>query len=373
MSITTSPNKTKSKPDDAKDRANRVVYRAWRDAVSAELQEREHYDEAERWDYCDTSPRHIINRNKPDLPPTADNVWVCSKSSEHDTVLFSPTCDYRFCPDCAHRHTARLLRRYVPAIEEQITKNPNYRLRTLTLTRSVTLGTRGFGETANKGFQLIQKLMAEVVGPNWNKKGAGLLANWEVGPNGLKLHYHMVYLGPWVDQKLLSKTWQKLTGGDRVVWVKAVLKNDGDWQGAVMETLKYATKFYTEDKATKERKYLSPALTVDLFEAMKGTRRIRSWGSFYSLEKQEDRAFCCSHCDAKMVKIAIGYYELWRLQDFSEDAWRLAIKKSLLQYRIADKYTDITKNKNRLHPKSTRLLPFMDEMPEKKSTHYDYE
>ncbi len=373
MTITETPPKTQPPTLVDAITKNDNVYRQWRDDVAAELQTRKHYDDAERWDYCDNSPRYKISRHKADLPPSTTTVWVCSASSEHDAVLFSASCDFRICPDCAHRHTARLLNRYVPAIEKEMAAHPKYRLRTIMLTRSVQLGSEGFAKAATEGFNLIQKLMYSVVGPDWNKKGAGLLANWEVGPNGHKLHYHMVYLGPWVAHKKLSEAWEKLTGGDKVVWITAVKHNDGDWQGAVIETLKYATKFYSENKATGERIYLSPKLTVDLFEAMKGTRRIRSWGSFYHLEEQKERVFCCEQCDSKMERIGVNYYEIWRETGFTKEGWKSAIRGSLLQYRIADKYTPITGEEDNSHPMSTRLLPFMDEVPIKNTLHYDHE
>lgn len=373
MIISENPKKNQSPPLSDTEKVNRADYRNWRDAVSQELQDRHHYDSAERWDYCDDSPRFRINRSKPDLPPSTTTVWVCSSSHECDAVLFSPTCDLRICPDCARRHSARLMNRYVPAIAEEMKKNPRYRLRTITLTRSVQLGDENFAESAKEGFELIQKMMRIVCSLNWNKQGRGLLANWEVGPSGNKLHYHMVYLGNWVDQKLMSSTWAKLTGGDKVVWVSAVKHNDGDWQGAVSETLKYATKFYSEDKETKKRLYLSASLTVDLFEAMKNTRRIRSWGSFYALEPEAERKFCCEECDGKMVRIGIGYYELWRVQNFSVDVWKLAIKKSLLNLRIADKSEDKAVKTENTPSKSQRLLPGMAEVRLKRTSHYDYE
>lgn len=347
-------------------------YRQWRDAVAALLQEKGFFDEAERWDYCDHSPRYKINRNQPELPPNAEAVWVCSASSEHDAVLFSASCDNRCCPDCAHRETARLLARYLPAIDKQMRLHPEYRLRTLTLTRSIQLGDKDFGKIASEGFKLIQKAMLEVVGPNWNKEGAGLLANWEVGPKGLKLHYHCVYLGEWVDQKRLSNTWKELTGGDFVVWVKAVKHNDGDWQGAVIETLKYATKFYKEDKTTGKRIYLPVELTVELMVALKNTRRIRSYGSFYSLDEQVERVFCCGDCGSKMVNLGLNYWQIWVETGFTEGGWKLAIRGSLLQFRSADNYPPITGKKDNSHPKSTRLLPGFDEVPVKGNAHYDY-
>lgn len=373
MTITHVSPKDKRLENAADRKRKRQDYRTWRDAVSDELQNRSHFDAAERWDYCDESPRTVLSHNQATLPPSVERVYLCSASHEHDAVLLASSCDLRICPDCAQRHSARLLSRYLPEIEKQMGLHPEYRLRTITLTRSVQLGCKDFGEIASDGFTLIQKLMRKVVGPDWNKKGAGLLANWEVGPNGQKLHYHMIYLGNWVDQKQLSRVWGNLTGGDIVVWVSAVKHNDGDWQGAVIETLKYATKFYSENKVTKVRNYLSPELTVDLFEALANTRRIRSYGSFYSIDEPLERTFVCSACGSKLAPVTIGHYELWRLTGFTLEGWRRAIKDAFLQFRTADNYTPHTGKTDKSHPKSTRLLPGFDQVPTKKRTHYDYE
>lgn len=372
MTITETPLKNKSPTAGSPKNATSAAYRAWRDEVEELLDERGHSDEAERWAYCDNSPRYIINRNQVELPSSAEAVWVCSASSEHDAVLFSSSCDFRICPECAHRHTARLLSRYIPAIEKEMGLHPEYRLRTITLTRSIQLDEMGFREAAQDGFELIQKAMKEVVGENWNKNGAGLLANWEVGSKGLKLHYHCVYLGNWVDQKRLSKVWQDLTDGDRVVWVSQVKHNDGDWQGAVSETLKYATKFYSEDKATGELIYLSPELTVLLFEVLKGTRRIRSWGSFYNIDVQNERVFCCSDCGSKMVRTRIEYFEIWRKTGFTETEWKALIGKSLLNLRTANKSPPQKAQANKAKSKQQPLLPCFEKMHVRGTAHYDY-
>ncbi len=373
MTITETPTENKPPTVGAIQSEKRLAYREWRDAVAQLLQDKHFFDEAERWHYCDDSPRYIINRNKVDIPPTAETVWVCSASSEHDAVLFSSSCDFRICPDCASKHTARLMKRYIPAIEKLLGTHPEYRLRTLTLTRSIQLDDAGFKETAQDGFDLIQKAMLKVVGKNWNKEGAGMLANWEVGANGHKLHYHMIYFGPWVSQKELSKVWKTLTGGDFVVWVKEVNIRDGDWQGAVSEVLKYATKFYKDDKITGERKFLSPELTVKLFVALKRTRRIRSWGSLYNIDEGEERMFVCEDCGAKMVSIGVEYFQVWRETGFTPDGWKAAIRDALLQFRTANKSPPEGGKTDKTDLPQARMLPVLDELPTKGSVHYDHE
>ena len=373
MIIAEYTNNIHTKPKKIEHPVKGASYLAWRDKVAQELQDRHHFDEAERWDYCDNSPRYIIGRNETDLPPSAEQVYVCSQASDHDAVLFSPTCDYRICPDCSKRHTARFMSRFLPALKKLLTLHPEYRLRSLTFTTRKQLGSAGFKEAATNGFDLIQKSMLKTVGKKWNKNGAGMLANWEVGTNGNKLHYHCIYFGPWVDQKILSSAWHDMTGDSFVVWVAAIKHNDGNWQGAVSEVLKYATKFYSEDKETGERIYLSPSLTADLFEALKGTRRIRAWGSLYNIGEPSERVFCCSVCDSKMVRLRKEYFEIWRETGFSEEGWKTAIRSSLLQYRTADKLGGISVQSDNHDKPTTYKLPFMDKMPIPTRPHYDYE
>ena len=251
-------------------------------------------------------------------------------------------------------------------------KHSRHRLRKLTFTRSIELGQVDFGKIAQAGFDLIQKAMLQVVGKNWNKNGAGMLANWEVGEKGLKLHYHAIYFGDWVDQRRLSKAWKMLTGGDYIVYVQAVKRIGGDWQGAVIETLKYATKFYKDDKATGERKFLSPELTVKLFIALKGTRRIRSWGSLYRLGAEEEQAFCCEQCNAKMVCIGVEFFQIWVETGFSPIEWKRLIRDALLQSRTANKSPPEGGKTDNINLPQTKMLPDFDKIPIKGSAHYEY-
>jgi hypothetical protein len=350
---------------------NRGTYVLWRSAVSKLLKEKGYNKVAERWDMCNSSPRHIIKRNKPELPPGAESVWVCSESHEHDAVIFCPSCSFRVCPDCAPKQTARLIARYFPVISKQIALHPKYRLRKITLTRKIQLGDAGFADMAQDGFSLIQQAMRKVVGPNWNKNGAGLLVNWEVGENGLKLHYHAVYLGKWVDWKKLRDAWHELTGDSYIVYVQAVKRNDLDWKSAVMETLKYSTKFYKEDKTTGEQRYLSPELTVQLFEALKNTRRIRTYGSFFGIDTSDSDAFLCSECESPMKRISVQHWEIWVNTGFDENQWREMIREPLLQSRIANKSPPPRHIPGTGDRARTQQLPGFDAISIKGISHYD--
>jgi len=373
MNITEITPKNKLQPDKPQKPKREANYVIWRDEVAEELQKRHHFDEAERWDYCDTSPRYIVNKHQIDLPPSADIVWVCSASNDHDSVLFSPSCDLRICPDCAKRHTARFMNRFVPAIEKMMTLHREHRLRSITLTTKIKLGSNGFKDAVSRGFVNIRKAMRKAIGPRWLLDGSGMIVNWEVGANGLLLHYHIIYFGPWVSYPKLKEAWYKLTGDAYIVWVTQVKHNDGDWQGAVSEVLKYATKFYSEDKTTGERIYLSATLTVDLFEALKATRRLRAWGSLYNIGEPSDRVFCCETCDSKMVRIHVSHFEIWKATGFTEDGWKSAIRESLLYLRRADK---LPEKKVKYKPPDKRqrgMSELLDQIPLKKATHYDHE
>lgn len=361
-----SENKTLSAEDIA-------AYRQWRADVAQLLQDGEHFDEAELWDYCNDSPRYKINRGDPTIPEDIKTAWVCSTSCDHQAVLFSPTCDNRVCPDCAQRATARLLARYVPAIAKLMEEYPKHRLRTIVFTRVITLGDDGFKEIAQEGFKLIQKVMRKVVGEKWNKDGAGMLVNWEVGSNGLKLHYHAVYFGDWVEQRKLSTEWKKATGDSYVVWVSGIKHNKGDWEKKVKYTLKYATKFYSRDSETGKRKYLSPELTIELFKALKGTRRIRSYGSLYSIGEPPERMFCCDDCGSPMIRIGKSHWNVWVETGFSPDEWSEMSRGSLLHLSIANKSPPLGAKGGQLSTPSNQMLPLFDKVAVKGMVHYEYE
>ena len=371
MNIPQKPPSDQLAPDTGIHAKNKLDYASWRVAVSRELRKRGFKKESDRWDICNSSPRYIIDRNSPVLPPGAASVWVCSASHEHDAVIFCPSCSFRVCPDCAPKQSARLIAQYFPVISELMHLHPKFRLRKITLTRKIALGDDGFAEQAHDGFDLIQRAMSKAVGSHWNKFGRGLLVTWEVGENGLKLHYHCIYFGPWVDWKRLRVAWLEVTGDSHIVYVQAVKRNENDWKFAVMETLKYATKFYKTDKSTGEQRFLSPSLTVDLFVAMKGTRRIRSYGSFYNIDTPESDVFACSACDAPMVSIGVDHWQIWINTGFSPDEWRSIVSDSLLTYRIANKSPPIIHIPGTGNRARTMAMPFLDEIPIKGTSHYD--
>jgi hypothetical protein len=371
MTISQKPPKNQSGAEPKFQAVNRLKYAQWRTDVSELLLKNGFQKESERWQNCNSSPRTIIKRDNPVLPPQAERVWVCSASHEHDAVVFCPSCCFRICPDCAPKQTARLIARYFPVIDNLRRNHPEWRLRKITLTRKIQLGERGFAKQAQEGFLQIAKAMKKTVGNNWNKNGAGLLANWEVGETGHKLHFHCIYFGPWVSWQNLSRAWLAVTGDSFIVYVQAVKRNWADWEKAVMETLKYATKFYKEDKETGEQKFLSPELTYQLFLALKGARRIRSYGSFFGLDMSDSDVFTCSECDEPMVSMRKEHWRVWVETGFSPGEWLKIVSPSLLQYKPANKSPPPTEKTSPGNVEERPLLPGFENIPIKGTSHYD--
>ena len=231
--------------------------------------------------------------------------WVkyCSEHPDHDQVFIPCSCSLRICNMCSPYLAGKMRVRYKPLIEAVAAKRRRgYKLKLVTLTRSIELSEDIGGDvlaTLDAAHKLYKKL--------WGKdKHSGAIATLEAGEVGHKIHVHMIVYGKFVwkskaselaylqsrglDEKSLSgglyldEVWQELTG-DYIVDIENVPA-----YRAVYEGLKYITKFSN----------LSPAQLVALHIALKGRRRVRSWGCFYgvSQEIEDDYEQVCRVCGA---------------------------------------------------------------------------
>jgi RNA polymerase subunit RPABC4/transcription elongation factor Spt4 len=141
--------------------------------------------------------------------------------------------------------------------------------------------------------------------PGWG--GVGVI---EFGSKGKKLHFHILIWSPFVSINRLRAEWNRRTG---MRWVrieqvlacpeclKRVGKDDqlcphcglavgydplAAVEAGLAETLKYVLKFSE----------FEPWQVAELHEALKGTRRVRSWGSFFEMR-------LCPEC-GKRVRLA---------------------------------------------------------------------
>ena len=127
------------------------------------------------------------------------------------------------------------------------------------------------------------------------RKFRGWGAVWcdEVGFDNTNLHAHILFFGPYVDQRELARVWNEVSG-HQVVWITEA---HGGGSRALLYMLKYVSKPPTCD-----------AKQVGLLEvAFHKTRRVHSLGVFYRLAGSDaDAEFsewtCCPHCGADIEK-----------------------------------------------------------------------
>jgi hypothetical protein len=216
------------------------------------------------------------------------HLYVCDGAAQHR--LFSPIyCDLRFCPRCAPRQFARLFAKYAPILSKVCaTKKPGFRLREITLTsRNQGALTNEQPKTLNQAVKLtLRELMRNV-------EGWGALWCDEVGFDNTNLHAHVLFYGPYIDQRELARVWKK-TSGHQVVWIAEA---HGDGSKALLYMLKYVSKPPTSD-----------ANRVGLLEvAFHKVRRVHSLGVFYRLagrdtDAEQSEWTRCPHCGAPIEK-----------------------------------------------------------------------
>ena len=213
----------------------------------------------------------------------------CQGDGHHE--FFSPLyCDLRFCPRCGPRQYARLVAKYVPVLTYVRTyPKRGYRLRELTLTSKNT-GTltseqiRTFNEHVKK---TLEKIMA-------GTKGWGAIWCDEVGFDNTNLHAHVLFYGPYVEQKYLGEVWRQISGFE-VVYVR---KAHARGSLALRHLLKYVSKPPSRN----------PEMIGLLEVAFHGRRRVHAVGLFYNfagadpdnLESKWDK---CPECGAALSRL----------------------------------------------------------------------
>lgn len=303
-------------------------------------------------------------------PKAADRYGNCHREG-HGLVKYCPSdpnhyyceipcfCMQRICNLCSEYIAARERARYEPIISA-VTKQyrRGWGLKLVTLTRSIQLSA-DIGDEVLKTLDCARDLYYRLWG---REEGAGGIACLEVGEHGQKIHVHLIIYGMffWKSEvserahkskkyapllmcsilagcsasivaaiishafwsveasgEYVSETWQELTG-DYIVDVQKTTP-----ERAVREGLKYITKFVN----------LSPAQLVDLHMALKGKRRIRSWGCFYGVEEQKPEgaeAKACPVCGLPLTMTTEGVFVhiLLRAQEEADTALLLDLTEA---------------------------------------------
>lgn len=327
--------------DEKKERS--PAYIIWRERVRGAFIKAGLPNIAQRWlDCADPSLFFSLTGEEEELPDGIMSANVCSSDPHHYAKTVVPTCQLRVCPDCAHRFTARLIDRYLPRFEEiDDNRERGFRFRHVVLTTPVSLLDKDIRSQRKKLYQAVLRTFYHLLGDGNLTAGkkrfseCGLLLADEFGSGGLKLHFHMVFYGPYLPQSDLSDSWSWATGGvASVVWINKITSNKG-LSDALSEVVKYTTKLWKTDRHGQV-KFINPDLVPVLHKVLEGTRRIRSYGLFYDLDVQ-DAGAVCPDCGAPIVRLARAEWELWYNTGFMPDEFQVALGRATLNLIIGNK------------------------------------
>lgn len=243
----------------------------------------------------------------------------CSADPEHYSAPIPHTCHRRYCPDCERRANAKRFKKYMPVIEQACNfGRRDFSLKHIVLTTPYSLDDDDISERYAVSRRALGKVIERVmfltakdnprikVKPDELRRGRvslrqhgmGLIVGDEFGEDGHKLHYHLLFYGPFIPKPRITETWQEYTNSECEI---NHIKKVDTHEGAREVMMKYATKLTL----------LPPALVPKLRDVLHGVRRIRTYGIFYNVPPiEEDRYHACPHCDAPLDVVWLSSLEL---------------------------------------------------------------
>lgn len=361
-----------------------MAYRVWRTRTGTALLEYGGFDlEAFNFNACSAHPISRIKTDTATLPADAATAWICSHDISHDVAVFMPTCDLRICPDCAARQTARLAARYIPKAIDLTKEYPQYHLRHIVFTTPIEL-TSDTPDRINKQvkrYSRLPKAALDIVqdvgqqhGRDWSTLGA--IQSAEFGTDGLKLHFHVVQFGAYVDQSELVKAWKQVTNNESsIVFIRKIDASSHEAiQNDVIETLKYSVKFWSTNAETGETEYLEPTVMPHLLRVLKGVRRVKSWGCFYNLPKPKKEPFCCETCKNEMLRVGTADWSLVQTALESGKSFKqVKFEQSFLNLKLANKSKKAKLYESHSPPDSDEKYRQKDMWKPVSHSHYHYE
>lgn len=185
-------------------------------------------------------------------------------------------CKKRTCEKCARRRSARLVKAYIPVVASFTW--PAFMTLTLPWAKSADVK-----EQKKRLVESFAKLR------RWKeigfRKGIYTIEILKKDGDFWYLHLHALIDCKWLDQKILSEIWKKVTGDASIVDIRRVFNT----QKACKEVLKYQTKMWELNDGEKE--------FVD--RVFNHSRFIGSFG----IERPETEDFerVCPICGGKLV------------------------------------------------------------------------
>lgn len=315
----------------------------WRAEVVAALLAAGYTKESELFANCSDPGKIFTVDYSANLPPGSIGVFVCENDPHHHAKAIAPTCKLRICPDCAHAHTARLMNRYVPELLDlEMSSETDHTCKHVVLTTPISLDDSDLREKIIALMKAVPRCFDLVAGKHW-RKDSGLLVALEFGEEGRRLHFHCIWFGKFINAGCLSTAWRIVTGGlARVVHIEQLDRSGDDGrtlEAAVAEVCKYATKL-AHKNADGSWRWMPAADVVKLFAALKGLRRVRSYGLLYNLE-EKPRPHLCPVCSGGMLKLAPLEWTIWRETGWLPEEFAEAIKPSLFNLILGNNFSGV--------------------------------
>jgi hypothetical protein len=270
------------------------------------------------------------------------NVLVCADDADHEAHGLPYTCHLRWCDRCERAHSMRLVAKYTPALRALAAnrKRRLWRLKKIILTTKFSIDDPDAPALYRLAWEQLETMLQMMF--QWLLKGemtaeelergrldykphdVGGLAAAEFGERGKKLHFHMIFMCPWIDQDKLSELWKEATGGSAYVTYISEIKIV-DVFDAVQEQVKYVTKF----------QQLEPSQVVKLAAILEGTHRMRVYGTLRGAKGEELKPRLCKECNTQLkIMRVFDYLELAEKNNFDPQADILAAVSDLyLQYK----------------------------------------
>lgn len=262
-------------------------------------------------------------------------VKVCDADITHSKPV-PISCHRRYCPQCARRASAKLVKVHTPQVLEIVKANTNhnYRLRSVVLTTKIDLYAPDVKEQVKLAVALVNKFFDLVGGSKlpdkyrnrWSEPsheyftGEGLIFSIEFGPEGNLLHFHCLWFGRYIEKFWMSDTWFKLSGFP-VTWIESVLNT----AESIQEALKYVSKMIKTkvDPVTGEviERLPPPKYIAALAHVLRGSRRVFGRGCFRGIkadvDDEEEAAGCtCGICGGKAELVNMSSWKIRFYRDY---------------------------------------------------------
>ena len=236
----------------------------WRADVAGVMQIQGRFLEAARYEVCGKVTR-----------------GYCPQCGYRELKTRIHRCELRECPECSRLEAKRLFIRIMREIKS-IPALPGWTWRHLVIT------TKRTPYTDIRPDYLKLKIGIKRLRAFFRRKQFGgnisAVGGLQFGPKNAMAHVHIAIFSPWLNLKQIQEIM-----GQGTAWIKKI-KSAKQFEEAV----RYSANF------TKSR---DPVFLANIGQALKGTRRVFTWGRLYGvgkIAKKEKTDYICPMCTTKM-------------------------------------------------------------------------